>query len=49
MDMRRNEGKIQARNEPFSLNLAMSIMITYGSYLAKKENIEKSRYLVTFE
>ncbi|HJJ36133.1 MAG TPA: sodium-dependent transporter, partial [Methanocorpusculum sp.] len=34
----------------YSLSLAMGIMITYGSYLAKKENIEKSvRHIEIFD
>ncbi|HJJ39180.1 MAG TPA: sodium-dependent transporter, partial [Methanocorpusculum sp.] len=34
----------------YSLSLAMGIMITYGSYLSKKENIEKSvRHIEIFD
>ncbi len=32
----------------YSLSIAMGITITYGSYMRKKENIEKSAYTVAF-
>ncbi len=32
----------------FSLSLGMAIMVTYGAYLKKEENIEKSAFIICF-
>jgi len=32
----------------FSLSLGMAIMITYGSYLPKKENLERNSFIIIF-